>query len=199
MGCRSEPELERAAARLLLEGAGPSADLEATLDHARGCARCGEVLEIFLEARTLLGEERDRPGIVLPLRRWGRTSKERARPWGKDTGTGEADAAPEFEVAAATVFPGRADAAHPAAQAFECSDERFLIRIVPDEAGTGASAILVALLPDWSAAVAAIGPRLRVGASEYPFGPDAVAHLPEIPSGPLSLVLAQPEGPAAGA
>jgi len=178
-------------------GRGPELDSNALhlLGHARDCFRCRDVLHLFAvveeDFRRSLREDPllplDIPSMApaavaaTPLRI---IRLHPLRPISSQRPALDVDELPELDYALAAATPGVEPPPEPAWETrvltLSSGDDRFLVRIFPNESGEGATAVLV----NEEAPVEGSGvrprPFLRVGAVEYAFD-GTVARLPAFP------------------
>jgi len=197
-------------------GRGPELDSDALrlLGHARECFRCRDVLHLFAvveedfrrsfavveehpgrlpeESSALLLEVAGvaaaahvgTPARVIELHPRNHRSRRRL--------PADADETPELEYALAAATPGDEPPPEPAWETrvltLSSFDDRFLVRIFPNESGEGATAVLV----NEEAPVEGSGvrprPFLRAGGVEYPFDVQDVARLAAFPVEGIELV-----------
>jgi hypothetical protein len=104
----------------------------------------------------------------------------------------DVDETPELEYALAAATPGDGPPSEPAWETrvltLSSGDDRFLVRIFPNESGEGATAVLVN--EDAPVEGSGVRPRpfLRVGGVEYAFDAQDVARLAAFPVEGIELV-----------
>lgn len=192
MDCYSEESLELAATRLVKAVATPTTkplgavpqDLVPLLDHLRGCTRCGELFGLFREIEERLS------GRILELRPLRSRKAER---------TGDAASGPRPDQAyalAASSSDVRKDGAPGQTRVLTLAttDERYLVRIFPNESGVGATAVLIQFHPPENELEPALAPRdseivLQVDGVDFRFDEQGIALLPGFPTGGVTLVL----------
>ncbi len=185
MECWSQGSLERAAIRMADAGIAPgcapsaavAADLVSLLAHAQTCTRCRGVLHILFDAEVLMRARGHRP-IVLPLRLLDPTGASRGMDAETPPGWRES-----YPVAAQTPEIGRRieDGTTPSrVLTLTTSDDRFLVRILPNNPGPGATAILYP---------ARGGVTIEIDGKSFAFDETGTATLPGFPGADISLVL----------
>ncbi len=184
-----EQTIERVAMALIELGFSMESDAEPrvplslapSLEHIWRCAHCRETLEILIETeRAWRRSEKSSGKVLLPLRPL------RVGPPARGDDPAPAEDADEFLVAAA-------DASTRPAQTrvltLVTEDDRFLVRIFPDEEGGGATAILVSLPESDADAAGAIRPILRLEGTDYGFDESRTVRLPHFPTSEIALFL----------
>jgi hypothetical protein len=194
-GCWDEERIERAAIlRAEAEASGETnlpSDLSAFLDHARECFRCGDLFSLFLETeRRVLAEAAEaafsvlaaappQPNVVELEEISERSSRRIDRPEreGARYSLAARHAAPVSE------GPDRAEGSE--VRSFASRDGLYLVRVLPNESGTGRTAVLLAGREGEPHRRA----LLRFEGGEVPFDESGHAALSETPSGRIHLVL----------
>lgn len=180
--CWEEERIEGAALRLVDIESGEErerlpADLEPFLAHAEGCFRCGELLALFLDVERqvragggggevsiiILEEVREGPEIRL-------TERERVElpvALAADSADGKRGAEQEADI--------------PSPRSYASADGRFLIRVMPNRSGEGATAVLLQC-PEKERV-----PHIYRPEGEIEFGDGVHAALPGIPGPRLEI------------
>lgn len=209
MKCPRETALDRAAIRLQRAGAEPGAtaplpegirDLEPLLRHAAVCTRCREILGLLYgtEAARMQGVREPRILPLFPFTGGMGSSRGERRDF---------EVVDDFEpylVAAETAGLAPPDGSEDGTSlvlTLATQDDRFVVRIFPNQDGPGATAVLLTadsassepgVTPTDGAAhkgEAALGVRLRVAGVEYSFNEKGYARLAEFPVEEVALLL----------
>lgn len=183
-----ERTIERIAMALIELGFSEDWDREArvpvelapSLEHLSDCAHCREILEILIETETAWRAAADSSARVIPLRPFRSAAP---APATDEAWPGEAE---EYLVAAAD-----ASTRPPQTRVLTLmtDDDRYLVRIFPNEEGEGATAILVSVQGEGDSPGGSPRPSLRLAGIDYEFDGENIARLPRFPSSDLSLVV----------
>lgn len=197
--CPREEELDWAAVHLLRAGVSPEepgdlppalADFAPLRRHLDACARCREILGLLLETeRTSQSEEV--AGRILPL-----APLVAAQGATDDADAPGLDEAQEYPAAADShgARPAGEEAAASLVLTLTTQDQRYVVRIFPNQGGTGATAVLLGESsrsgkPRLGSSLRKAGFSLRVGEDEYWFDENGYAHLTAFPAGAIALIV----------
>lgn len=138
--CPDERDVERAALRLAEREAAeietPPEDLAPFLEHAKTCVRCSELLSLFLDVeRTVRSDVEVETATVVVLHEVREGPVIRLSDAERTTGA--------FALAADASGGEVRGVAAPRARAYESRDRRYFVRLLPNPAGEGATAVLV--------------------------------------------------------
>lgn len=190
--------------------------LARSLDHVRSCARCREILETLIDTeeawRAGAGSAQPAPSVrILPLRPWqarrrppsGQPSAGRSERASGDASTpfapsvappigrtpdprcrAEEPPEPALAAADATLRPAQARIL-----TLVTDDDRYLVRILGDDPGEGATAFLVVSEDGPGPGEAGLVPVLLVERTEFEFDASNMARLPRFPAAEASLIL----------
>ena len=197
MDCWEEIRIGRAAIRLVdvdERGAEAPADLAGFLKHAESCARCGRILRRLRETerrfralralRSATEKESAGGGRVFAL-----VDVERSGPAPVDPR--ERPGLECFSYAAAVASP-RPRRKGPRIRHLRTEDGRFEVRVIENESGRGATAVLVS--PPGEMARAGSGAwSLRTGKGSFAFREGGAAVLPSFPAEPVIDLVYAPE------
>lgn len=183
----NERTIERIAMALLDLGTAESwgrnsavpAELVDSFGHVCGCAHCREILEVLIQTEAAWRRAEKSDVRVISLRPLLTTTV------ALDDGHADEEDEDEFPVAAA----------HSASRPEQSrvltlitDDDRYYVRIFPDDEGVGAKAVLVLAAQETPQPEEA-RPALRVSGIEYEFDEAGIARLPHFPGEDVALVL----------
>jgi hypothetical protein len=155
------------------------AELADSFRHVRECAYCREVLEVLIHT-----EVRWRDGAIPDVR----AIPLRAR-WTAPASIEDEDVDENghlFHPVVAADTPQVPDQTR--MLTLITDDDRFLVRIFPDEEGDGAKAVLV-FAAQGPPQPQEVRPALRVSGIDYEFDEEGIARLPQFPGADVALVL----------
>ena len=198
MGCWEESRIERAALRLVHadeRGEEAPADLGPFREHARRCARCGRILRRLMETERRFRALRSlRASAENPPRAAVIALVDVERPEAPPVDPAEKPGLECFSYAAdARAAPARPEG--PRIRHLRSEDGAIEVRVIENEDGRGATAVLVSA-PKSADPGGAGRWSLRTGAGSFPFRSGGAAALPAFPEEATIDLLFRP-GPEA--